>query len=168
MKPLSVVRPTCVLLSAALAVGLGTTGCSSSSGSFPTIGGQESTTGAPVGTTTEPGGTGATVPAGPYLLIGGPPLELLTPEQGAGAYPRFEWTAVPSAAHYMLFVFDTDGVMFWAWAGDATSVYLGGLDRPPTPGSMGPALDGPMSWAVIAFDAGQNLIASSVTRPIAP
>ena len=112
--------------------------------------------------TDEPG------PIGSLLLIGGTPIEQLTPDQGVGTYPLFEWTAVPGAARYLLFVFDADGVMFWAWEGTATSVYLGGLDQPPTPGGMGPALDVPMSWAVIAFDAGGNLVAGSPTRPIAP
>jgi hypothetical protein len=161
MKQLTVSRSVCLLLSAA-ALALGAFGCSASTGTF------ESTTGAPAGTTTEPAGTTATIPAGPFLLGGGTAIEQLTPEQGVGAYPRFEWTAVPGAARYMLFVFDTNGAMFWAWEGSAASVYLGGLDQPPTPGSMGPALDGPMSWAVGAFDAGGTLIAGSSARPIAP
>ena len=159
------------LLAAATALALGTIGCGDSAGPFDTAGGQPSTTGAGATTSTAGATTGSTrgtVASGQYLPIGGIPIELLTPEQGAGAYPLFEWTAVPDAAFYLLFVFDTDGVTYWAWDGTATSVYLGGLDQPPTPGSMGPVLDAPMSWAVIAFDAADNLIASSAERPIAP
>jgi hypothetical protein len=174
MKHLSVTRPVCLLLAAVLVLALGTVGCGESAGPLGTTGGQQTTTGqestttAPGKTTTEPGGTTATTSAGPYLPIGGAPIEQLTPEQRVGAYPLFEWTAVPDAAFYILLVFDTTGGAFWAWEGTATSVYLGGLDQPPTPGSMGPALDGPMTWAVIAFDAGNNLIASSAQRPITP
>jgi hypothetical protein len=174
MKPLPVTRPVSLLLSSILALALGTPGCSDSAGPFETTTGQatttgqESTTTGPAQTTTQAGGTTSTVPAAQFLPIGGTPIEQLTPEQGVSAYPLFEWTAVPDAARYLLFVFDTNGVMYWAWDGTATSVYLGGLDQPPTPGSMGPTLDGPMAWAVIAFDVGENLIASSTQRPITP
>jgi len=172
VKHSSASRPACLLLAATLA--LGTAGCSESAespettGEQPTATGEQTTTSAPAETTTTLAGTSTNASAGQFLLIGGTPIGQLTPEQGVGAYPLFEWTAVPGAARYMLFVFDADGVMFWAWEGTATSVYLGGLDQPPTPGSMGPALDVPMSWAVIAFDAGGNLVAGSPTRPIAP
>ena len=114
------------------------------------------------------GGTTTAASGEPFLPIAGPAIDQLTPEQGVGAYPLFEWSAVPDAARYLLFVFDTNGVTYWAWDGTATSVYLGGLYQPPTPGSMGPVLDGPMSWAVIAFDAGGTLLASSATKPIVP
>ena len=172
MKYLTVSRAVCLLLVVALA--LGAAGCGESArppgttGEQPTTSGQETTTSTPAESTTTSGGTSLAVPTGQFLLIGGTPIEQLTPDQGVGTYPLFEWTAVPGAARYLLFVFDADGVMFWAWEGTGTSVYLGGLDQPPTPGSMGPALDVPMSWAVIAFDAGGNLIAGSPTRPIAP
>ena len=115
--------------------------------------------------TAAPGGR---TPSGPFLPIPGPAIGLLTPEQGVGPLPRFEWTPVTGAARYLLFVFDTSGQMYWGWEGTATSVYLGGLDRPPTPGRMGPTLDAPMSWAVVAYDAGGHLVASSPRRPIVP
>jgi hypothetical protein len=166
VKHLNASRPACLLLAATLA--LGAAGCGESAGSPETTGEQPTTTSASAETTTTAAGTSTSVSPGQFLLIGGTPIGQLTPEQGVGAYPLFEWTAVPGAARYMLFVFDVDGVMFWAWEGTATSVYLGGLDQPPTPGSMGPALDVPMSWAVVAFDAGDNLVAGSATRPIAP
>jgi hypothetical protein len=167
VKQLLARRPVCPILVVG-ALALATLGCSAPDGpttSSESTVGQESTTSLPGETTTEPAGT---TPGGQFLLIGGTAIEQLTPEQGVGAYPLFEWTAVQGAARYMLFVFDTNGVMFWGWEGTATSVYLGGLDQPPTPGSMGPALDGPMSWAVIAYDAGGSLIASSAKRPVSP
>jgi hypothetical protein len=163
-----------VLLGAAGALVLGTIGCGDSAGPFDTAAGQPTTTGQATTTSTTgaatetTGQTDTTGTGGQYLPIGGTPIEQLTPEQGAGAYPFFEWAAVPEAAFSLLFVFDTNGVTYWAWEGTATSVYLGGLDQPPTPGSMGPVLDAPMTWAVIAFDATDNLIASSAARPIAP
>jgi len=162
------------LLAATAALALGTLGCGDSVGPFDTLGGQTSTTGQADTTSTDGATTestwqtGTTGTGGQYLPIGGTPIELLIPEQGAGAYPLFEWSAVPDAAFYLLFVFDTNGVTYWAWEGTTTSVYLGGLDQPPTPGSMGPVLDVPMTWAVIAFDGDENLIASSAERPIAP
>lgn len=172
MKHLTTSRAVCLLLAVALT--LGATGCGESArppgttGEQQTATGEQTTTSAPAETTTTLAGTNTSASEGQFLLIGGTPIEQLTPEQGVGAYPLFEWTVVPGAARYLLFVFDADGVMFWAWEGSATSVYLGGLDQPPTPGSMGPALDVPMSWAVIAFDAGGNLVAGSPTRTIAP
>lgn len=168
MKHLTRARP---LLVAAAALVLGTMGCGDSAEPFDPAGGQPTAT-APGATTSTAaattGSTGETAPSGQYLPIGGTPIEQLTPESGAGAYPLFEWAAVPDAAFYLLFVFDASGVTYWAWEGMATSVYLGGLDQPPTPGSMGPVLDAPMTWAVVAFDAAENLIASSAKRAIAP
>lgn len=159
------------LLAAAAVLALGTIGCSDSAGPFSTAAGQTSTTRQGATTSTAGGTTensGETLPSGQYLPIGGTPIEQLTPEQGAGAYPIFEWAAVPDTAYYLLFVFDTNGIMYWAWEGTATSIYLGGLDQPPVPGSMGPVLDAPMTWAVVAFDSAGNPIASSAERPISP
>ena len=137
-----------------------------SASSVATVGPGPTVTAAP----TSPMPTGPVPIASPrqFLTIPGASIALLTPETGVGPSPRFEWNAVPGAARYLLFVFDTNGQMFWGWDGTATSVYLGGLDNPPTPGTMGPVLDAPMTWAVIAYDAAGKLIASSPTRPIAP
>lgn len=172
MKHHYVSRWCCLLLSAALVLGAAGCGQSTEPSATTTQGssttGPESSSSAPAETTTQPTVTTAAGPAGQFQLVGGAPIELLTPEQGVGAYPLFEWTAVPDAARYLLFVFEADEVMYWAWEGTGTSVYLGGLDQPPTPGSMGPVLDVPMTWAVIALDGGGNLIAGSPTRSITP
>jgi hypothetical protein len=95
-------------------------------------------------------------------------IELLTPTQGAGTKPLFEWSPVEGAARYALLVYFPDGEPYWAWTGAETSVYLGGGHEAPPEDAAGPSLVEGMSWAVLAFDGENNLIASSATRPIAP
>lgn len=95
-------------------------------------------------------------------------IELLTPTQGVGIKPKFEWSPVDRAARYALSLRFSDGQPYWAWSGSSTSVYLGGLDSPPPDSAEGPILLDGMSWGVIAFDAGGNVIASSVYRDISP
>ena len=95
-------------------------------------------------------------------------IELLTPASGVGQKPNFEWSAVDGAASYTLFVNFSDGQPYWTWSGEATSIYLGGYDSPPPADAAGPILLDGMSWAVIAFNAEANVIASSNLRPISP
>jgi hypothetical protein len=92
----------------------------------------------------------------------------LTPTEGAGAFPLFEWEAVDGAVTYVLLVFDTEnGSAYWAWEGEATSIYLGGAEVPLEDAS-GPVLLRPMSWSVLAFDAEGALVGVSAVRAIAP
>jgi hypothetical protein len=92
-----------------------------------------------------------------------------TPTENVGAFPLFQWEAVPDAVHYMLVVKTAEGRPYWAWEGVETSVYLGGGDTPPPEDSLGPRLFEPlMTWTVFAFAADDTLIGSSPARPISP
>lgn len=97
-----------------------------------------------------------------------PEIELLTPTDGVGIKPKFEWTEVDGAASYSLMLFDENGEAYWAWMGKSTFVYLGGLLTAPPEDSVGPILQPGMRWAVAAFDAQEHLLATSVFRPISP
>lgn len=96
------------------------------------------------------------------------PIELLTPAAGVGQKPLFEWTPVKGAARFALFLQFPDGEPYWAWSGADSSIYLGGLESPPPEDAAGPILLEDMAWAVLAFDAEGNVIASSVLQSISP
>jgi hypothetical protein len=100
--------------------------------------------------------------------IGAARIALLTPTEGVGAHPRFEWQPVPGAARYTLLLLDAEGRPYWAWEGAETAVYLGGGSQPPPEDSAGPILLRPMQWYVLAFDAEGKIIGYSEKRPIAP
>ncbi len=95
-------------------------------------------------------------------------VELLTATNGVGIKPLFEWSPVNGAASYSVYVQFSDGQPYWAWSGTDTSVYLGGLHFAPPENAEGPILLDGMAWAVLAFDANGNVIASSVLQPISP
>lgn len=105
------------------------------------------------------------------LLINVPGVDevtLTTPQEGVGVKPRFAWQPLDGAERYMLVVYAPDRRSYWAWAGEETSVYLGGGDTPPPDDSAGPVLVPGMWWAVMAFDADGVLIGSSAVQPISP
>lgn len=96
------------------------------------------------------------------------PIELLTPTENAGHYPKFEWRPVPGASRYLLLLMDDNGRAYWAWEGSKTAVFLGGSEEAPAEDRVGPILLRPMRWMVVAFNAAGKPIASSPIRPIAP
>jgi hypothetical protein len=96
------------------------------------------------------------------------PVKLLTRVDGAGEKPLFAWEAVLGAGYYQLVVFDEAGKPYWAWEGSGTQIHLGGTQEQPPAGSSGPVIESGYSWAVIAYDAEGNVLASSEVRPISP
>jgi hypothetical protein len=95
-------------------------------------------------------------------------LKLLTSTQGAGEKPLFQWEPVPDASYYQLAVFDEAGKPYWAWDGTAAQIYLGGTEEQPPADSSGPVIDQGYSWAVVAYDTQDHIIASSEVRAISP
>jgi hypothetical protein len=95
-------------------------------------------------------------------------LKLITSPQGAGEKPLFQWEAVPDASYYQLVVFDETKKPYWAWDGRAAQIYLGGTEEQPSADSSGPVIDQGYSWAVVAFDEQNHVIASSEVRTISP
>jgi hypothetical protein len=142
-----------VLTTAALACSLGgATGGDSGDGSGQSDGANSG------------GGSGA-----PVLDIAGVgEVELLTPAEGVGIKPLFEWAAVEGVQRYLLILRDANGETYWAWNGSATSIYLGGVSEQPSDDAEGPRLEAGMAWAVFALDSEGEVIASSELRPISP
>jgi hypothetical protein len=97
-----------------------------------------------------------------------PEIELFTATENAGLKPLFEWAAVEGAAWYALVVKNAEGQTYWAWMGPENSIYLGGTTTQPGDDRAGPRLEPGMSWAVIAYDSEDSLIAASSLRPISP
>lgn len=104
----------------------------------------------------------------PFERTGAMAITLLTPQEGVGTHPKFEWQPAPGAARYTLLLTTADNQPYWAWEGSETFVYLGGDSKPPPEDSPGPILLRPMQWQVLAFDAEGKLIGYSEIRPIAP
>jgi hypothetical protein len=75
---------------------------------------------------------------------------------------------VPGADRYQLLVFDEAGQSYWAWEGSKTQVYMGGTEAQPAADASGPSVAAGYTWAVVAYDAAGNILASSGARPISP
>ncbi len=118
-------------------------------------------------TTTQQASTTTTILEEELFLTGldVPEIEQLTPRSGVGHRPLLEWVSVPGAGSYEVTFFDEDGFLYWAWTGNETSVYLGGVAAPD--GTPGPAALEGMSWAVVALDDTGAVIAQSRVRSIA-
>jgi hypothetical protein len=95
-------------------------------------------------------------------------IALLTPENGNGSHPLFEWEAAEGADLYMLFLFDQDHGAYWAWEGNNTQIYLGGFDSEPPENVDGPILLEPMTWVVIAATEDGEFVGSSQEMLVAP
>ncbi|NOH12362.1 MAG: hypothetical protein HND51_12015 [Chloroflexi bacterium] len=95
-------------------------------------------------------------------------IEILTPTEGVGLKPLFEWRPVTGATNYLLVLQDALEQTYWTWRGSSTSIYLGGVATAPPEDAAGPVLQTDMTWAVVALDAGDNVIASSRLRSISP
>lgn len=95
-------------------------------------------------------------------------LKLLTETQGIGEKPLLIWDAAENAGYYQLVVFDEAGKPYWTWEGSATQIYLGGTDSQPPADSSGPVISNGYSWAVVAYNAKDQVIASSAVRSISP
>jgi hypothetical protein len=108
-------------------------------------------------------------PAQPLLAAPGlGSIKLLTPLEGGGIRPLLAWDAVPGAERYQLLVFDEADQSYWAWEGGKTQVYMGGTEAQPAEDASGPSITAGYTWAVVAYDAAGNILASSGTRPISP
>ena len=95
-------------------------------------------------------------------------INLLTDVQSAGEKPLFKWEPVSGTDRYQLMVFDEAGEPYWAWEGAQTQVYMGGSESQPPADSSGPSVGAGYSWAVVAYDASGQILASSEIKPISP
>lgn len=104
--------------------------------------------------------------SGRSALPGLPELALVTAPSN-DERPLLEWEPVPGAEVYSVSVHTPDGLGYWAWRTDATSVHLGGDPRLQDDVS-GPSTVSGMTWSVIAFDAARLPIAASVRAVLRP
>lgn len=95
-------------------------------------------------------------------------IKLLTETQGVGEKPLLQWDSIANAGYYQLVVFDEAGKPYWAWEGSSTQIYLGGTDVQPPENSSGPVISNGYTWAVVAYSAEDQVIASSAVRTISP
>ena len=110
------------------------------------------------------------VPSGePFLDVPGIGQVILkTDVQGVGEMPLLAWESVAGAERYQLVVFDEAGEPYWAWEGTQAQVYMGGSESQPDADSSGPVIAAGYAWAVVAYDAGGQILASSELRSISP
>jgi hypothetical protein len=94
--------------------------------------------------------------------VGLPSMVLLTPEEGVGERPDLAWETVDGATMYRVTVLGADGAFYWGWAGEETSVPLGGFPRLED-AAAGPRVVSGMTWTVVALDA--NLVPLAVGGP---
>jgi hypothetical protein len=107
-------------------------------------------------------------PRGQALIEGLPAITVLGPsESGAGEAPLFRWDPVAGAARYSLAVLGPEGPL-WAWQGEATEVFLGGLPFERPPGWAGPVIVPGTCWSVVGLDAAGHVVAVSEFLPVAP
>ena len=107
-------------------------------------------------------------PSGLVLVEGLPVIDVLgPPESGAGEVPQFRWEPIAGASRYDVGVLGPDGPL-WAWQGEATEIYLGGLPFERPPGLAGPVIAAGSCWSVMARGADGHVIAVSEFLPISP
>jgi hypothetical protein len=144
-----------VLMTIACGLPAGGNGDASQAGTTPVDGGQSQSP------------TEADIQGEPYIDVPGiGSIQLLTNVQGGGEKPLFSWKAVSDADRYQLIVFDENGEPYWAWEGMQTQVYMGGSEGLPDADSSGPSIAAGFHWAVVAYDASGQVLASSELRPI--
>lgn len=110
----------------------------------------------------------ASVPSGEILVEGLPIIEVLSPpESEAGEVPMFSWSPVDGTSTYDVVVLSPDAPI-WAWRGEQTEVWLGGLPFERPEGMAGAVLGPGSCWSVLALDAEGQMIAASAFLPVSP
>lgn len=104
-----------------------------------------------------------------FVVPGAGAIDLLTAPDDAGPWPTLSWQPVDDAVTYTVTVYAASGTPYWTWRGGTAEVILGGFSQRPAAGStMALRLHEPMTWDVLAHDAGGTIVAQSGERPIAP
>jgi len=94
-------------------------------------------------------------------------ITLLTPTSGNGPRPILKWEAAAGADRYGVYLYDSDGELYWSWQGRETEIPVGGRPR-LVENALGPRVSEGMTWTVIGFDAEQLPVAAGGSRSIAP
>jgi hypothetical protein len=155
-------RLSCAVAAVVL-LGIGAAACSGSEPAATTT----STAVADSSTTTQADAPPAP-PTGPPLIEDFPRIEVMAPPQSdAGEVPMFRWEPVAGAVQYELVVMGPE-LPIWAWQGDATEVWLGGLSVERPPEMAGPVIVAGTCWSVIARDADDAITAASDLLAVSP
>ncbi len=94
-------------------------------------------------------------------------IRLLTPTSGNGPRPVLQWEAADGADRYGVYLYDSEGELYWSWQGRETKIPVGGRPR-LVENALGPRVAEGMTWTVIGFDAEQLPVAAGGSRSIAP
>ncbi len=113
---------------------------------------------------TAPASTDAPTPTAPPLIEAADTFKLLTAPVELGTQPKLAWEAVVGAARYRVVVLDGEGLPYWAWSGEDTSVFLGGGASSE---GAGPSVGAGFTWSVMAFDSEESFLAASALAPLA-
>jgi len=146
------------------------TACSTGAGDAEPAPSQTSattTTSTSTSTTQQATTTSSVAPQNEPLLTGADPVIQLTPTEGVGLRPTFDWESVDGAGSYFLVVKDEASASYWAWEGSETSIPLGGAEFPEDQGN-GPTIGPDFTWSVSAYDVDGTFLAISGDRPISP
>ena len=97
-------------------------------------------------------------------------MTLLTPVDGGGRRPLLSWESVQGADYYGVVLFAENDQPYWAWRGDESAIYVGGLTgEPPPPEIAVGAIVAPcMTWTTTAYNAEGVPIAAGGPRLISP
>lgn len=90
---------------------------------------------------------------------------LVTEPTEPGPRPLLAWASVDGATIYDLIVLDAAGSPYWAWSGEDTSVYLGGVENPDAVGAW---VFEPLTWIVTARDGEGQPLAMSESAELVP
>lgn len=93
-------------------------------------------------------------------------FELIATEPiAAGPRPLLAWEPIEGAAAYDLIVLDAAGAPYWAWTGETSSVFIGGVENPDAVGAW---VFEPLTWIVTARDAEGQPLAMSAKAELLP
>ena len=95
-------------------------------------------------------------------------MTLLTPSEGGGERPLLSWQRVEGAEFYRVVLFNDQGIPYWAWQGEDTGIYVGGLTEPPPSNSIGPIVTLCMTWITTAYNAEGVPIAAGGPELLSP
>ena len=105
---------------------------------------------------------------GTPIVEGIPAVTLLEPlSDDAGPAPLFRWQPVDGSVRYSLSLLGPSEPV-WAWQGEATEIYLGGLTVQPPAGLSGLVLPEQVCWSVVAYGEDGHVIAASPIVAMAP
>ncbi len=94
-------------------------------------------------------------------------IALNTPTTGGGKHPLLEWSELPDAEYYGVYMYAPSGDPYWFWRGESASVYVGGAVQLDDD-AMGVAVTAEMTWGVVGYASDGSVAGVSELAPLAP